>query len=867
MKDGDTLMAHIRPVVASAVTLLSIMAVLAPPVNAQEQIPDTIQESLDGTYMVSFEKDVSGSAQERVLSEADVEILDVVSSGTVLVAAQSTSEANSLLQDPAVAAVEPDHLITLEQSTGTQATTPTNWAFDRQSSYGANLPGLTVEQGAKKSRAYVAVLDTGIDITHPAIAPHVWTNPRDVANGVDDDGNGFIDDVHGWDFASDTPDVSPSSSTETHGTSVAGMVTTTAAAAGQSGSVGIIAGKIFQNGQGKASDGVRAINYMVDLKLRQRINVVVINTSWSTPVFSYALRDALWAAGDAGILVTAAAAHYEDANGNPITRYPAAQSCTPWWHPNWDCVIGVTAHSSSGALPSFAGRDPSTVKMSAPGDGLVAAMPGGGYKPSAGTSLAAPIVASAIAMCRAAAPTLTSEKVLSYLYASGTPTASLQTTTVSGARLNIAGLLNGCGSTGGTYGEQVAVAPAGPNQLKVTGWARPDSPTATTTVAISVDGVPMVTVPADRERADKTKPTKTYGAAAGYEVVVPAAAGIREICSTPLAGVPQCSEFRVGDGPSPTGTLSPPALKENQWEMTGWALDPETYDNVTVDLYVDGVLRDSTVAYEPHADFEAGWPGWKNKGFRVWWDRDPGKKQNVCAVARNKGAGGDVLLGCQTIASAPGHNPIGNMEAGIAAAGGIQLQGWALDPDTAANTTVHIYVNNRFSGAVNTDVNRPDVHRFYPSYERSRGFSARVAARAGVNNVCVYGINAHVGNTNTLLGCRSVTVLSGNPIGAFDQVTVRSDRRPVVRGWTLDPETAAPINVHMYVNGRYVTQATANGSRPDVGRVYPGYGNNHGYDVTLSPLPPGTHTVCVYAINVGAGTYNPQLGCRAIKVT
>jgi hypothetical protein len=86
-----------------------------------------------------------------------------------------------------------------------------------------------------------------------------------------------------------------------------------------------------------------------------------------------------------------------------------------------------------------------------------------------------------------------------------------------------------------------------------------------------------------------------------------------------------------------------------------------------------------------------------------------------------------------------------------------------------------------------------------------------------------------------------------------------------VAGWTIDPETAAPIGVHVYVDGTFAGAATAGGSRPDVGAVHRPYGPAHGFDLTVSARP-GTRHVCVYAINVGDGTVNPQLGCSTVTV-
>ena len=80
-------------------------------------------------------------------------------------------------------------------------------------------------------------------------------------------------------------------------------------------------------------------------------------------------------------------------------------------------------------------------------------------------------------------------------------------------------------------------------------------------------------------------------------------------------------------------------------------------------------------------------------------------------------------------------------------------------------------------------------------------------------------------------------------------------------GWALDPNTTSPIAVHVYVNGAFAGHAVANVARSDINSAFPGYGPNHGYDFTV---PGAGGTVCVYAINSGAGTTNPSLGCKTV---
>jgi hypothetical protein len=120
----------------------------------------------------------------------------------------------------------------------------------------------------------------------------------------------------------------------------------------------------------------------------------------------------------------------------------------------------------------------------------------------------------------------------------------------------------------------------------------------------------------------------------------------------------------------------------------------------------------------------------------------------------------------------------------------------------------------------------------------------------------------HGGTGNPTLGCRDVQS-PADPIGNLDAVT--SDDSVRVTGWAIDPDRAGPINVHLYIDGRWAGQGTANTNRPDVGLAYPAFGSDHGFDFTVPPVSDGRHRACAYGINVGPGA-NKLLGCRDFTV-
>lgn len=210
------------------------------------------------------------------------------------------------------------------------------------------------------------------------------------------------------------------------------------------------------------------------------------------------------------------------------------------------------------------------------------------------------------------------------------------------------------------------------------------------------------------------------------------------------------------------------------------------------------------------------------------------------------------------------------------APGQLRVSGWAFDED--ARTTpldVHVYVGGPAGSAAaqgfslgQANVLRADVGAAYPGVGNHHGFERVLdVAKFGSQPVYVYAINAPgTPGGNVLLGSRTVVIPQPNPFGSFDELTSPAPGKVRVRGWAADPSSpTASIDVHVYADGTYLTAFPANTSRPDVGAAHSGYGNSHGYDRMLD-LAPGAHRVCVYAINTGPGTTNPELGCRNVTV-
>jgi uncharacterized protein YkwD len=316
------------------------------------------------------------------------------------------------------------------------------------------------------------------------------------------------------------------------------------------------------------------------------------------------------------------------------------------------------------------------------------------------------------------------------------------------------------------------------------------------------------------------------------------------------------------DGVSQTG--------EGTATASGWAFDPDTTATIDVHVYVNGRWGGSTRASSSRPDVGRVFPQYgPDRGWTIQLGGLPAGTHQVCAYAINAPgtSGSNPLLACRSVTIRLLGSPFGSIDSLVQVGPGQLLaQGWALDPDTTDPISVEVWVDGVKRGSALADVSRPDVQKVFGMGDRHGYRIVATMVSGGSHLVCVRALNAaSTPGSSQNIGCTSVTMPS-SPIGSLDAVS--SPRSGVVRlsGWTLDPEVASSIDVHVYVDGRWGTAATANQSRPDVGTVYPAWGPMHGYTVELS-VSRGAHQVCAFAINAaGTAGSNPLLGCRSITV-
>jgi len=294
------------------------------------------------------------------------------------------------------------------------------------------------------SSIQVAVIDTGVDYTHPDLVDNMYVNPLELpGNGVDDDRNGWVDDVFGFDFINNDGDPMDDQS---HGTHVAGIIGARAdngiGVAGVAWRCKIVALKFLgPDGTGDVSGAVKAIDYIIAHR------IPISNNSWGGEDASQAMYDAISAAHSIGHLFFAAAGN-EALNTDQTGHYPSGYNL-----PN---IISVAATDNWDEPASFSNLGPTTVDLGAPGVGIYSTLPLDSYGFKGGTSMATPYVAGAAAVIMAYAPGLSSLEVRARILDSVRPVPYLDGWTVTGGVLDLAAALGDCNGNGVTDDVDIA---------------------------------------------------------------------------------------------------------------------------------------------------------------------------------------------------------------------------------------------------------------------------------------------------------------------------------------------------------------------------------------------------------------------------
>ncbi|MDH5229436.1 MAG: S8 family serine peptidase [Gammaproteobacteria bacterium] len=398
-------------------------------------LPPDINAPSDG-FLVKFKADTIRSSQVHTLSTLGLSSqrqFNLVSGLSLVSAAPGQDKLSILttLQNNAnIEYVEPNYLISVNL-------TPNDPRFSDQYALNnigqtngtsdADVDALEAWNISSGNEVLVAVLDTGVDYNHPDLRANIWANPNETINGIDDDNNGYVDDIRGWDFANSDNDPFDD---HMHGTHVSGII----AAVGNNG-IGvtgvnwrakIIPLKFISDvGIGSTANAILALEYAVNMGAR------ISNSSWGGGPFSQALFDAIQAANQAGHLFVAAAGNDGlDANapGGQL-HYPSSFNL-----PN---IISVAASNDFDQLASFSNYGVVSVDLAAPGFQILSTLPNGVYNPMSGTSMASPMVAGAASLILSVAPNLSVAQLRATLLDNVDVKANLNGFVATAGRLNV----------------------------------------------------------------------------------------------------------------------------------------------------------------------------------------------------------------------------------------------------------------------------------------------------------------------------------------------------------------------------------------------------------------------------------------------
>lgn len=291
----------------------------------------------------------------------------------------------------------------------------------------------------------VAVLDTGIDYNHPDLINNIWTNPNEIpGNGIDDDNNGYIDDVNGAYFYTPNQNLTDATDEDGHGTHVSGII-------GASGNNGIGVAGVNWNVQImplRILSGWCGISCPMDaMAYAINMGAKITNNSWGwMDVIGYSefhqgMYDAISAANDAGVMFVAAAGNDgRDSDNWPV--YPAGYDL-----PN---VVSVASSRHNEQLSDWSVWGAESVDLAAPGQGIWSTVPMSigeakfevGYYPFSGTSMAAPHVAGAAGLLSSAVPNINLPELKEWIFESVDVFPQYQGKVATGGRLNVNNALN-----------------------------------------------------------------------------------------------------------------------------------------------------------------------------------------------------------------------------------------------------------------------------------------------------------------------------------------------------------------------------------------------------------------------------------------
>ena len=399
---------------------------------------DEHPEYVEGELLVKFSTQISAQAADAELQSLGVQIIKEYTRFNIFKCSYPAGTDMQQLEqqadnNPNIEYCEPNYIYHILETIPNDPDFSAQWALKNSRDADIDAPEAWDMQTGSRD-VVVGIIDTGIDYDHPDLKDNMWTNPGESGggketNGVDDDGNGFIDDFRGWDFINNDND--PFDDNQ-HGTHVGGIVGAVGnngrGVAGANWTVSLVGLKFLSgSGSGSTADAIDAIQYATQMQ------IPILNNSWGGGSRSQALADAIEQANQAGILFLAAAGN-SGSNNDRTNNYPSNYES--------ENVVAIASSTDRDALSSFSSYGATTVDLAAPGSDILSTIPGGRYASFSGTSMATPYAAGVAALVMAQFPGIDHVSVKYRLMGSTDPKSDFEDRTVSGGRLNAANALS-----------------------------------------------------------------------------------------------------------------------------------------------------------------------------------------------------------------------------------------------------------------------------------------------------------------------------------------------------------------------------------------------------------------------------------------
>ena len=286
------------------------------------------------------------------------------------------------------------------------------------------LKAWSITTGSISNPIKIAVVDTGIDYKHPELINQMDVNTMELQgqSGIDDDGNGFIDDIYGYDFANNDGDPMDGGGHGTHCAGVIGASHNSIGTMGVMANVKLVALKFLtDDGNGEEINAIRAIDYAI------KRGVKVLSNSWGGTDRLQALEDAIAGANRAGLSFVAAAGNDAE-NNDGVASFPANFIV--------ENIISVGSFNAAGDRSSFSNFGKKSVHVMAPGSEILSTYLKGNYEVLSGTSMATPHVAGVIGLLLSKWPDLTPLQIRNHLMSTVQQTSTLESSCISGGRVD-----------------------------------------------------------------------------------------------------------------------------------------------------------------------------------------------------------------------------------------------------------------------------------------------------------------------------------------------------------------------------------------------------------------------------------------------